>query len=214
MRTAAIPLTVAFGVASSVANAQDPNDPMIQLRACSVMEQRERLQCLEMLSRNIAPVPAPAPRRTPEADNWIVSETTSPVDYTPIVTATALHRSGADGSAMQLSIRCGGGRTELVVTGPNMPGRGDDFTISYRINENPPVQFAAVTPSSGTGAAFRGDVVRLLQSLPGDGGVAIRLLSRSGVAMEGYFLLAPLRMTRDRISTACRWPQAVSTPRN
>ena len=28
------------------------------------------------------------PGRLLEADNWIVSETTSPVDYTPIITAT------------------------------------------------------------------------------------------------------------------------------
>ncbi len=118
MKTPAIHLAVAFAVASATAHAQGTNDPVTQLRACSAMEHAERLECLDKLSRDIAPALRQAPQADNGADNWIVSETTSPVDYTPIVTATASYRRGADGSSMQLSIHCRGGRTELVVTGP------------------------------------------------------------------------------------------------
>jgi hypothetical protein len=59
-------------------------------------------------------------------DNWIVSETTSPVNYTPIVTATASSRGGPDGSLMKLAIYCRGGRTELVVSGPAVSRGGAD----------------------------------------------------------------------------------------
>ena len=76
-------------------------------------------------------------------DNWMISETTSPVDYTPIVTAIAFSRGGADGSLMQLAIYCRGGRTELVVAGPAVAGNGEDYAISYRINDGQPVQLAA-----------------------------------------------------------------------
>ena len=103
------------------------------------MEREERLECLENLSRNIAPPARPAPA----ADNWIVSETTSPVDYTPIVTATTFSRGGSNGSAMQLSIHCRGGRTELVVAGPAVSRSSEDYAISYRINDGQPVQLAA-----------------------------------------------------------------------
>jgi hypothetical protein len=208
MKTAAVRLSVAFGLAGAAAYAQGTNDPMAQLRACSMLEQAERLECLDKLSRNIAP----APHRTPEAGDWIVSETTSPVDYRPIVSATASYR-GTDGSWMQLSIHCRGGRTELVATGSGIT-RGEDFTISYRVNDDQPVQLAAVSPSYGTGAAFRGDVVRLLQSLPEQGGIAIRLSTRAGGAVDGYFPLGGLTSVRDKVSAVCRWPQAVSTPRN
>ena len=34
--------------------------------------------------------------RPPASDNWIVSETTSPVDYSPIVTATTFSRGGSE----------------------------------------------------------------------------------------------------------------------
>src|SRR5260370_18711075 len=110
MKTAAIPLSVAFEVASAVALAQGTNDPVAHLRACSLMEQAERVECLEKLSRSLAPPARPAPG----GDNWIVSEATSPVDYSPLVTATTSSRAASNGSSMQLSILCRGGRTELV----------------------------------------------------------------------------------------------------
>jgi hypothetical protein len=210
MRTAAIPLSVAFEVASTVAFAQAGSDPVARLRACSLMEQAERLECLEKLSRSIVP---PA-RPTPGGDNWIISETTSPVDYTPIVTASTSSRGGSNGSSMQLSILCRGGRTELVVAGPAVTRSSADYAISYRINDGQPVQLAAGSPSFGTGAAFTGDVVRLLQSLPEEGDIAVRLSTRTGAAQEGYFLLGGLKMVREKVAAACKWPHAVARPRN
>jgi hypothetical protein len=181
---------------------------MTHLRACSLMESAARLECLEKLSRAIASPDRPSPAD----DNWIVSETTSPVDYAPIVTATASSR-GSTGALMQLFIRCRAGRTELVVAGPAVSRSSEEYAISYRINDDQPVQLAASSPSFGTGAAFTGDVVRLLQSLPEEGGLTIRLSARTGVAQEGYFLLGGLKMVRDKVAAACKWPHAVAKPR-
>lgn len=206
----AIPLSVAFEVASRIALAQGAADPMTQLRACSLMEHTERLECLEQLSRNIAP----PVRSAPGGDNWIISETTSPVNYTPIVTATAYSRGSSDGSQMQLSVHCRGGRTDLVVSGPHVSGRGADYTISYRINDGQPVQLAAGSPSFGTGAAFPGDAVRLLQLLPEEGHMTVRISTRLGAAQEGHFSLGGLKTVREKLAAACKWPHAVATPRN
>ncbi|WP_245283714.1 hypothetical protein [Bradyrhizobium sp. URHD0069] len=183
---------------------------MAQLRACSLLERAARLECLEKLSRSIAP-PAHA---APGGDNWVVSETTSPVDYAPIVTATTFSRGGSDGSSMQLSIHCRGGRTELVVVGPGVSHSGKDYAISYRIDDDRPVQLAAGSPSFGTGAAFTGDVVRLLQSLPEEGDIAVRLSTRTGAVQDGHFLLGGLKMVREKLAAACKWPHAVARPRN
>jgi hypothetical protein len=46
--------------------------------------------------------------------NWLVNETTSPVDYSPIVAATT-SRGGSNDATMQLSIHCRAGRTEIGV---------------------------------------------------------------------------------------------------
>jgi hypothetical protein len=206
----AIPLSLAFEVASGIAFAQGAADPMAHLRACAVMEQAERLECLDRLSRDIA---APV-RAARGGDNWIISETTSPVNYTPMVTATAFSRGGSDGSLMRLAIHCRGGRTELVVSGPAVSTGGMDYTISYRVNDGQPVQLAAGSPSVGTGVAFTGDIVRLLQSLPEDGHIAVRITTRSGAAQDGHFLLGGLKTAREKLAAACKWPHAVAGPHN
>jgi hypothetical protein len=211
MKGPAIPLSVAFGIASAAAFAQT-NDPVAQLRACSVMEHAERLKCLDNLSRNIDPA---EPTADPaQVDNWIVSETTSPVDYMPIVTATAFSRGDSDGSVMRLAIFCRRGRTELVVSGPAVSGGGAGYTISYRVNDGQPVQLPAGSPSFGTGAAFTGDIVRLLQSLPEDGHIAVRIAPRGGAAQDGRFSLGGLKTAREKLAAVCRWPHAVAGPRN
>ena len=202
----AISLSVAFEVASRLAFAQGAADPMADLRTCPLIVREERLECLENLSRNIVPA-----RPASAADNWIVSATTSPVDYMPIVTATTFSR---DASSMQLSIRCRAGRTELVVAGPIFSRSREDYAISYRINDDPPMQLAAAPPSSGTGVAFTGDVVRLLQSLPEEGKIAVRLVTRTGAAQEGHFLLGGLEMVREKLAAACKWPHAAAKSRN
>ena len=204
----AILLSVALEVASRIAFAQETGDPMADLRACSLMEHAERLECLEKLSRSIAPPAGPAPG----SDNWVVSETTSPVDYTPIVTATALSTGGS--SSMRLSIHCRGGRTELVVAGPGVSRGSGDYVISYRINDGQPVQLAAGSPSFGTGAAFTGDIVRLLQSLPENGHIAVRISARGGAVQDGRFSLGGLKTVREKLAAACKWPSAVAGPRN
>jgi hypothetical protein len=206
----AISLSLAFGIASGIAFAQGADDPMAHLRACSLMERAERLECLDKLARDIA-----APDRAAgSGDNWIVSETTSPVDYTPMVTATASSRGGPDGFLMRLAIHCRRGRTELVVSGPAVSRTGADYTISYRVNDGQPVQLPAASTSFGTGAAFTGDVVRLLQSLPEDGHIAVRITARSGAAQDGHFLLGGLKSAREKLAGACKWPHAIAGPHN
>jgi hypothetical protein len=206
----AILLSVAFEVASTLAYAQGADGPMANLRACSLMEREQRLECLDRLSRDIAP----PDRSARGGDNWIISETTSPRDYTPIVTAIAYSRTNSEGSLMQLSIQCRGGRTELVVPRPALSGGGADYSLSYRVNDGQLVQLAAGSPSFGAGAAFTGDVVRLLQSLPDEGHITVRISNRAGVAQEGNFLLGGLRTAREKLAAACKWPRAAAGPGN
>jgi hypothetical protein len=206
MKGPAISLSVVFGIASAPAFAQT-NDPVAQLRACSVMERVERLKCLEDLSRNIEPAVGPA-----QVDKWVVSETTSPVDYAPVVTANTSSR-GPDNASMQLSIVCRRGRTEMAVTGSALSSRGEDYAVTYSINGNQPVRVPTGSPSFGTGIALQGDVVRLLQSFPDEGEIAIHLGTRAAAPVDLSFSLGGLKMVREKIAAACKWPSAVASPR-
>src|SRR5215469_363363 len=144
--------TLAALAVGGIALAQGEDDPMAQLRACSLMKGADRLECLDKLSRAIT---SAIPRAAKE-DRWVISQTTSPVDYSPIATATISSREDAGGSAMQLTVRCRDGRTEIAIAGPAVSGRGDEYAISYRINGGQPVQIAAA-PAFGAGVAFRTD---------------------------------------------------------
>ena len=113
-----------------------------------------------------------------------------------------------------MSIQCRGGRTELVVAGPALSRSNEGYALSYRIGDGQPVQLVAGWPSVGTGVAFTGDIVRLLQSFPEEGDIAVRLSTRTSAAQDGLFLLAGLKMVREKVAAACKWPRAVAKPPN
>lgn len=205
-----IMLSVAFEIASRIAFAQGPIDPMEQLRACSLLDPAERPACLNKL-----PQPAKVPERPAgDAEGWIVSETTSPVDYTPIVTATAFAQGNANAALRQLSVHCRGGRTEMVVGGPAVSESGTEYALSYRLGGGQPAQMPAGRPTHGAGVAFKGDVIGFLSSLPDEGGIAIRLTARTGAVHDGHFSLTGLKAARDRVAAACKWPRAIARPRS
>ncbi|GKQ55341.1 hypothetical protein BRSPCE3_61960 [Bradyrhizobium sp. Ce-3] len=180
---------------------------MAQLRACSELQREARLECLDRLSH----AGEPARREASKANNWTISETMSPVDYSPIATATT---SDSVDSSMKLSIRCRGGRTELSFAGPAISGRGDSYVISYRVNDGQPVQVAAAVPAAGSGVAVVGDAVRLLQSLPDNAVLAVHLSRGAGAAQDATFSLAGLDAMRAKMAAVCKWPLAVARPGN
>ena len=220
MKLATICLAFAFAPVSAGALAQGTGDAMEKDRACSLLPPAERLECLEKLSHDIGPQSPPpssaiaVPAVVPAADNWIVSETTSPLDYTPVAIATASSSGGPDGAILQLSIQCRGGRTDLVITGPALTRRAEEYVVSYSVNNSQPMVVAAGTPASGAGVAIRGDVVRLLASLPDRGDIAFRVTPRQGAALEGRYDLAGLKIVRVRMAGPCKWPASAGAPRN
>jgi hypothetical protein len=233
MKIFAVCLAFLFVVAGADALAQAPvqtqlqtqvqatGDAMEKLRACSVLAAAERLECLDRVSHDIgAPPPNPAPSAAteamPAADNWIVSETTSPFDYSPVAIATVSTNSGPDRAPLRLSIQCRGGGTELVIASAALTQRGETYAVSYDIDDGRPVALATGTPASGAGVAVKGDVVRLLASLPDRGNISFRIAARQGegrgATLEGRYALAGLKAVLKRLAAPCKWPAAA--PRN
>lgn len=210
MKRAPIFASAAIALVGRIALAQAGDDPMTQLRACSLMERADRLECLDKLSRTLVPKTPP----TPKESRWIVSQTRSPVDYSPISTATIWSRELADGGAMQLSIHCRAGRIEIAIAGPTLSGSGNEYAISYRINDGPPVQIAAATPASGEGVALKADAVALIQSLPADGQFAVHLSPHVGAPQDAIFSLVGLETVRAKIAASCKWPHAITRSKN
>lgn len=208
MKAAALPFLVAPAIVGGISLAQAANEPTAQLRPCSPMESAVRSECLDAPSRPTAP----SPRLALAGDGWVISETTSPVDYSPIATATTSSRDVAGGSPMRLSIRCRGGRTELTVAGPAITRPGNEYFIFYRVNGGRSGQLEGAAPAFGDGVALKGDVVSLLQSLPGEGELILRVVSVAGKPVDGFFSLNGLDTLRARIGATCRWPHAIAKP--
>jgi hypothetical protein len=146
-------------------------------------------------------------RRMRGVDGWVISETTSPLNYTPIVTATATSQDRGEAALTQISVLCRGGRTELVVYGAAIPAGEAEFDLSYRLDAGEPVRIRGGRASFGTGIAFRGDVVSLLRSLPDAGELSVRVATRGGTAHDGVFPLTGLAKARERVAAACQWPR-------
>ena len=184
--------------------SRSANDPAAQPRACSRWKAGQ-LQCLDKLSRD----PAPAPLAL-AGDGWIVSETTSPVDYPPIATATTV--LAAARPAMQLTIRCRGGRTELVVAGPPTTVAGDNYFISYRVNGGQSVRLRQAPQRLGRRCVQR-RVVRCCSRFPTKGKSPSASLTLTGAAVDGIFSLGGLKTVRDKIGAASKWPRTIARPR-
>jgi hypothetical protein len=217
MKFAAACLLVAL-LADSSAVAQAAGDPTDRLRTCSTLSLSERMRCLDLLSREIGPEPAGAllasgSEGTATPQNWIVSETTSPIDYSPVVIATATARVASDGSVMKLSMACRGGTTSLVLGVPGALPVGDGYALSYAVDGGSPTTLAAVAAPSGTGVVLGGDVMHFLVSLPPQGEIAFRIVGRPDVTLEGRYSLAGLKITRERMAVSCKWPRKPDTPR-
>jgi hypothetical protein len=151
---------------------------------------------------------------TQASGNWVISQTTSPIDYSPIATATTTSRKIVGSPELRLSIRCRGGHTELAFSGPAITMSGDDYFVSYRVNGGQSVQFAGSAASFGDGVAFKGDAAALLQSLPTDGDLAVQIMPLRGSAQQGSFSLNGLETLRAKIGATCKWPHILANPNN
>jgi hypothetical protein len=111
--------------------------------------------------------PTPPVSAMPPSDKWVVSETTSPVDYAPVAIAIASSNDAKWGLPMTLTIQCRGGRTELVIGGNSFKVRPDNYLVSYSINDGQMTGLGE-TSLSPKGLVVKKDIVPLLHSLPGE----------------------------------------------
>jgi hypothetical protein len=169
------------------------------------------------LQRGYAEKTAPASPNEPlagSAENqpadtaWIVSETTSPVDYAPLTTAVINSTSSVQNAPNTLAVRCRGAHTELLLRteGAWRVTRASEVQVDYRINDHPVVRLQWTVSPDGKTASYKGDAVGLLRSLPEGAQLKISVFDWPGVGQEATFQLTGLDSVRTRIGSACKWP--------
>jgi hypothetical protein len=162
------------------------------------------------------PAPAVAPDRParavetparPRDTNWVVSETTSPVDYTPQVTAAIRLPFTVKHAPDILAIRCRAGRTELVVRtgGTWRASRAGEVQVEYQVDDEPAVKLPWIASADRKTAIYKDDPVNLLQSLPESARLRISVLDAPDPSHDATFRLTGLDSVRERIATICKW---------
>jgi hypothetical protein len=199
---------LAVTVLSSLSQAvhAQAGDAVDRLRGCSKYEGVERLKCVDELLQEAAPDPV-----QPPGPNWIISETTSPVDYRPQIAAlTTARASSSQDAPSSLAIHCRAQRTELIIstTGSWKPAMDGEVKVVYRVNEEPLVEQRWRPAEAGRGLAFQGDVVRFLRSMPDGGQILVKVYAGKSPPYESTFGLAGLEPIRRKIAAACNWPQS------
>jgi hypothetical protein len=192
------------------AAAQTGTDSQRQPETCARLDGGQRQECSDRLSRLGSQLRA---LQAVGGDRWVISETTSPIDYSPMIAASILSQAASGAVQLKLSIYCRRGRTDLEVTsnGPNVAtAAGDNLIVTHSINRDSPV--GQRWDVRGPVAAFKGDVVRFLRSLPEDGELGVRVSDGKSVVHEGRFALGGLNHVRDKFASACKWPADGAAP--
>ena len=163
----------------------------------------------------VSPVTATTSTSAPsgtQGSAWTVSETTSPVDYSPLVTATIPAQSETKNPPTALVVRCRGRRTELGLRMEGSPraSRGGEIKVAYQINDLPMIKLRWTASADGKTANYREDATALLQSFSEDARLKFTVPDGSGRDGEAAFQLAGWNVIRDKIATACRWTSTAS----
>lgn len=158
------------------------------------------------------PVPPVAQAPAAQTSRWTVSETSSPVDYSPLVTATFVPPAEGGAAPMELVVRCRGRRGELGLRMEVAPraSRSREVAIAYQIGDQPAVKSRWTASADGKSVNYKGDATALLQSFAEDARLKIAVVDGSGRDSEAAFRLAGWNAVRDRIATACMWSSAAS----
>src|SRR5450631_4106357 len=146
----------------------------------------------------------------PPVTRWVISETTSPVDFTPMTTAAIRVPVGTRHAPDTLAIRCRGKGTELLVRtgGSWRTSRADEVQVEYRINDHPPVRLPWTISADGRTASYKEDSIKLLASLPDGAQLKISVFNGTAPRFETIFPLAGLDAAREKIAAVCKWAAA------
>jgi hypothetical protein len=198
---------------NQASQAEPAEDTVTRIRACLRYEGTAREACFDALWRELTREASlgglPPVRRS---EDWIVSATMSPVDYSPQITATKVTSKTSGNAPSLLTVGCRYQRTEISLgtVGEWKPFRGADVQVAYRINSQQEVQERWATSAGGHGAALRGDAARLLGLMSDPGQFGVRVQDGAGPTPPATFDLAGVEAVRKKIDTACKSPPAKS----
>ena len=155
--------------------------------------------------------PKPSAQRAKAVESrWVVSETMSPVDYRPFVTAVIRPTSSSPGGPVSLAVRCWGGQTELLIRteGTWHATRRNALPVDFQINDQSTARQTWTLSADARIATYGSDPIELLRSLPDGAQLSIGVPDGTNARQQATFLLSGWDAIRKRVEAACKWPAA------
>jgi hypothetical protein len=139
--------------------------------------------------------------------DWIISETTSPIDYSALVSAVIRPVQQVSNGPVSLIIRCRAKATELALQFPSdlNVAKSGELQLDFQIDDQPSAKQRWTWLIGGKFATYKGDPVPLLQSIPEGARLLIRPSESGDAQQAATFLLIGLDSVRKRVGTACKW---------
>jgi hypothetical protein len=142
---------------------------------------------------------------------WIVSETTSPIDYSPLVSATIWPRQQVNSGLSGFTISCRAKRIELSLRlmGDLDVPRWGELRIDTQIGDQRPVkQRWRWDEQQGTILFYEGDPAALLQSIPDGARLRLGVGDNKGARHMATYQFFGLDAVRKKVASACALPSS------
>jgi Type VI secretion system VasI, EvfG, VC_A0118 len=147
---------------------------------------------------------------SPTSNGWLVGETTSPRDFTPLFVAKlyALPPVAADAPEI-LMLRCRSQRTEmsLGVNGVWRALRGGDVEVTLSANQPTSRPLRWRLAADGRTASMPEEATEMVRALR-SGRTSISVTDGAGRISTAIFDLSGIDAVRTKLASACHWPNA------
>ena len=156
-----------------------------------------------LLDRASRPEPPSRP-----SSGWIVGETVSPIDYSPLLVAQLFSVTSSKPDAPSAFVlRCRAQRTEISVRtrGSWHPTRAGDVEIIVTGDGRSAQHFRWPLASDGKSASSVEDAANTVRGLAG-ASMSVAVTDATGDTGTATFELAGIDRVREKLATTCRWP--------
>ncbi|NUU40364.1 type VI secretion system-associated protein TagO [Tardiphaga robiniae] len=156
-----------------------------------------RLKCYDSMFTEDAAKPGASPAPKP-ASEWSITDSKSPVDDSPQITAIIEGENKDEG----LILRCMERKIEAAVAPGAYFFASERAQVLIRINDLPP-STSTWSVSSNNKAVFAPSAEDFIKLLPDDGKLFVRVTGFQGKQTDATFNLVKVSAARDRIVAAC-----------
>jgi hypothetical protein len=156
----------------------------------------------------VVPTGAPPVAPAKPSAGWTIGETTSPVDFSPLLVAELRPVAPAPaGAPAVLTVRCRNARTEISLRaqGTWRPSRAGDVAVALQIDGQETGHLRWLLSQDGRTASLPQDAAETVRAWS-ESRVSIAVTDGGGSGGASIFDLSGLETVRAKLAAACHWP--------